>query len=260
MNTEYETKLIKRKVLGKGNALLTFSCAPIAQNAVPGQFVNVSCKNFLKRPFGICMTDPAAGTFSIGVREVGSGTKDILSAEVGDKFSVLGPLGNGFDFKTASKIIAIGGGTGIFPLYFALTKAKELGIETICVNGFRSREDAFFLEECSETAGKMLVSTDSGNYGVKGTVLTALEQLSTDDIEDAAVFVVGPEIMMKKVSEWAAKQHLPCQVSMEKKMACGIGICLVCVCKVKTEEEGKEFHHVRCCKEGPVMDASEVIW
>src|ERR1035437_3164192 len=113
MNTEYETELIEIKILGKGNALLTFACEPIALNAQPGQFVNVSCRYFLKRPFGICMTDPSAGTFSIGVREVGAGTKDILSAKVGDIFNVLGPLGHGFNVDAAPKIIAIGGGTGI---------------------------------------------------------------------------------------------------------------------------------------------------
>lgn len=257
---EYEAALIGKEILGKGNALLTFSCEEIARKAQPGQFVNISCRYFLKRPLGICTVDTAAGTFSVGVREVGAGTKDILSSRIGDVFYVLGPLGHGFSFEGVRKIIAVGGGTGIYPLYFSLEKAAELGIPAVCVNGFRSREDSFFLNECEKIAEKTLFSTDSGDFGIKGNVLDSLALLAPDELEGAAVFTVGPEIMMKKVSEWAALNGLSCQVSLEKKMACGIGICLVCVCKVKTSEEGVPFHHVRCCKEGPVMNASEVIW
>jgi len=260
MEIEYEAALIGKEILGKGNALLTFSCEEIARKAQPGQFVNISCRYFLKRPLGICTVDTAAGTFSVGVREVGAGTKDILSSRIGDVFFVLGPLGHGFSFEGVRKIIAVGGGTGIYPLYFSLERASELGIPAVCVNGFRSREDSFFLNECEKIAEKTLFSTDSGDFGVKGNVLDSLALLAPDELEGAAVFTVGPEIMMKKVSEWAALNGLSCQVSLEKRMACGIGICLVCVCKVKTSEEGVPFHHVRCCKEGPVMNASEVIW
>jgi len=260
MEMEYEVRLTDKKYLGKGNALLTFACEDIAKRAQPGQFVNISCSCFLKRPFGVCSVDPAAGTFSIGVREVGAGTAEILQAVTGDTFFVLGPLGHGFSFEGADRIITVGGGTGIYPLYFALQKARLSGIPTISVNGFRSREDAFFIEECQNAADLALFSTDAGDYGIKGNVLDTLKLLTDRQIEGSAVFAVGPEIMMRKVSEWAAQKSLPLQVSLEKRMACGIGICLVCVCKVKSTEAGVPFHHVRCCKEGPVMNASEVIW
>ena len=260
MEIEFEAVLVNNKVMGKGNALLTFLCEGVADKAQPGQFVNISCSYFLKRPFGICSVDLKAGTFSIGVREVGVGTRDILEAKKGDKFFVLGPLGHGFSFEDAAKIITVGGGTGIYPLYFALAKAREAGIPTICINGFRSREDIFLMEECQGVAGEMMISTDTGDYGIKGNVLDALALLSKTQIDGATVFVVGPEIMMIKVSGWAAQNGLSCQVSLERRMACGIGICLVCICKVKASEEGVPFHHVRCCREGPVMNASEVIW
>ena len=257
---EYEAALVGKKMLGKGNALLTFACESIARRAQPGQFINLSCRFFLKRPLGICTVDETAGTFCVGVREVGAGTRDILQAQIGDIFSVLGPLGNGFSFEGVSKIIAVGGGTGIYPLFFALEKAAELGIPAICVNGFRSGADAFLLDECEKMAGKAIFSTDTGDFGMKGNVIDSLETLSRNDWEGAAVFTVGPEIMMIKVSEWAAQKGLSCQVSLEKRMACGIGICLVCVCKVRSSEEGIPFHHVRCCREGPVMNAAEVVW
>jgi dihydroorotate dehydrogenase electron transfer subunit len=90
--------------------------------------------------------------------------------------------------------------------------------------------------------------------------MNCLEDLDSSLIEGATVMVVGPGIMMKKVSEWAKAKGLSCFVSLEQRMACGIGACLVCVCKIKAEEEGKEFVHKRCCKDGPVFRAEEVIW
>ena len=260
MEIEHEAILINKIFLAKGNALMTFSCEDIAHKAQPGQFVNVSCSYFLKRPFGICSVDWEAGTFSIGVREVGTGTKDIIQSAVGDTFCILGPLGQGFSFDGVNKIIAVGGGTGIYPLYFALAKARAIGIPTICINGFRRREEAFFLEECKEISDGMMISTNAGDYGIKGNVLDALALMTESQIKGATVFAVGPEIMMRKVSEWADRNGLNCHVSLERRMACGIGICLVCICKVKASEEGVPFHHVRCCKEGPVMNASEVVW
>ncbi len=260
MEKEYLVQLIEKKQLGRGNCLLTFSCPEIAEKACPGQFVNISCSRFLKRPFGVSHTDKQAGTFSVGVREVGAGTREIIEAKPGDLFEVLGPLGNGFVFDQVKKLIAVGGGTGVFPLHFALQEAQSRGIPTLCVNGFRSCSDTFFLEECRIASDRMEVSTDSGDYGCKGNVLDVLDTLTDSDYENAAVFTVGPEIMMNKVAKWALSKGLTCQVSLEKRMACGIGICLVCACKVKAQEENLEFHHVRCCKEGPVMDASEVVW
>ena len=260
MEKEYLVQLIDSKQIGKGNFLLSFACPEIAKKAAPGQFVNISCSRFLKRPFGVCSTDKKAGIFTVGVREVGEGTREIVEAKPGELFQILGPLGNGFVFDHVKKLITVGGGTGVFPLHFALQEASSRGIPTLCVNGFRSCSDAFFLKECEEASDRIEVSTDAGDYGCKGNVLDVLNQLPESDYTDATVFSVGPEIMMKKVSEWAASKGLPCQISMEKRMACGIGICLVCVCKVKAKETNQEFHHVRCCKEGPVMDASEVVW
>lgn len=260
MQMEYVAELVSRTNLCAGNDLLTFACKEIADQATPGQFVNVSCNQFLKRPFGVCTTDRKAKTFTIGVREIGAGSNDIRSAPIGTAFSILGPLGRGFSFEGVQKIITVGGGTGIYPLLFVLEKAKLLGIPTICINGFRSKQDSFLWSECEQLSKLALFSSDAGDFGLKGTVMDSLALLTENDWQNAAVFTVGPEIMMKKVSNWAEERHLSCQLSMEKRMACGIGICLVCTCKVKAEGEGSPFHHVRCCKEGPVMNASEVVW
>lgn len=260
MEKEYSVQLIEKKQLGKGNYFLTFQCEEIARRAYPGQFINISCSRFLKRPFGIAATNTDNGTFCIGVREVGSGSIEIASSKPGDIFSVLGPLGRGFSFDGVQKLITVGGGTGVFPLHFALSDAAKRKIPSLCINGFRSSEDTFMLDECRMVSDQMEVSTDSGDYGFKGNVVDLLNQLSDDDILGATIFTVGPEIMMRKVADWASAKGMECQLSMEKRMACGIGACLVCVCKVKASEENLPFHHVRCCKEGPVMNAAEVIW
>lgn len=260
MKEEYSIELIKKNVLGPTCSVLTFSCPEIASEGHPGQFVNLSCSKFLKRPFGIMSVDRANGTFSIGVRKVGKGTTDILLAEEGEKFTCLGPLGNGFPFEEVKKLLLIGGGTGIFPVYFAAQYAKENSIPCKVVNGYRSQSDAFLYEEFSKICDDFSVTTDAGDLGMQGNVMAYLETLTEDDLVDRTCMVVGPGIMMRKVSEWAFSHGLTCYVSLEQRMACGIGACLVCVCKIKAEQEGKEFVHKRCCKDGPVFRAEEVIW
>lgn len=258
MEKEYSLPLKDIRPVGKDNYLLTFQCPEIASRANPGQFVNISCGLFLKRPFGICSADPKNGEFSIGVRVIGDGTRRISQSRVGDVFEILGPLGHGFNFEGIQRLLVVGGGTGVFPLHFALSRAAELGIPTICVNGYRSASETVMLDECRIASDCFCVSTDAGDLGTKGTVIDVLSSMELDP--GLAVFTVGPEIMMKKVSEWAVGRDFACQVSMEKRMACGVGACLVCVCKMKAADQPDGFTHVRCCKEGPVMNASEVVW
>ncbi|MBR3058747.1 MAG: dihydroorotate dehydrogenase electron transfer subunit [Clostridiales bacterium] len=260
MKSEYKAKLINIRSLGETCSILTFLCPEIAGEGKPGQFVNLSCPHFLKRPFGIMCTDKDAGTFCIGVRKVGKGTEEILASKEGDEFTCLGPLGNGFDFTDVKKLLLVGGGTGIFPIYFAADYAQKHGIPTVIANGYRCKCDAFLYDEFSKETSDFYVTTDAGDLGIKGNVMNCLEDLDSSLIEGATVMVVGPGIMMKKVSEWAKAKGLSCFVSLEQRMACGIGACLVCVCKIKAEEEGKEFVHKRCCKDGPVFRAEEVIW
>ena len=259
MKQEYEVRLLSNESLTDSVHQLTFYGPEIAKKAVPGQFINLSCSFYLKRPFGISRTNKEKGTFSIGVKMVGKGTEEIINSKPDDVFTALGPLGNGFSWDGIQKIIIAGGGTGIFPLHFVLSDAKRRGIPAICVKGFQSKTDIFLMEEFKMLEPeKYIITTDMGDFGMKGNVLDALLTLNEADIENAAVFCVGPEMMMKHVAAWAESQNLFCQISMEKRMACGIGVCLVCVCKQKHEE--KDFHHVRCCCDGPVFNAADIIF
>ena len=260
MKEEYSIRLVKKELLGETCAVLTFSCPEIAESAHPGQFVNLSCAYFLKRPFGIMAVNKEEKTFSVGVRKVGKGTDKIISANEGDTFTVLGPLGNGFNFDGVKKLLLVGGGTGIFPIFFAAQYAKENEIPCQVVNGYRCKNDAFLYDRFACACSDFHATTDAGDLGVKGNVMAYLETMTDEELKDTTVMVVGPGIMMRKVSEWANCKGLTCFVSLEQRMACGIGACLVCVCKIKAEQEGKEFVHKRCCKDGPVFNAEEVIW
>jgi len=251
---DYLCSLISKSFLNFDTALLEFLCPEIATSAVPGQFVNVTCSKFLRRPFGIASVNSDVGTFTIGVRIVGEGTEEIASFEIGDEIFILGPLGNGFKLDDSEKFILVGGGTGVFPLNFAYEYLSDNGKSMKVVQGFRDKASIIMNKP------DYILTTDSGEAGIHGNCCDGLNSLSKEEIEGATILCVGPIPMMKAVSKWAEEKGLDCQISMEQRMACGIGICLVCVCKIKAREKGIPFEHKRCCKDGPVFDSKEVIW
>ncbi len=254
MNKEFSCVVLSKKMLNPDTAYLTIKCPEIATNAVPGQFVNISCSYFLKRPFGIASVDIAKGTFDIGVKVVGKGTKEIAAFEEGKEISVLGPLGNGFTFDKDKKYILVAGGTGVFPINFASECLRSQDICFKVVEGFRDQSQVVLNKP------DYILCTDSGDAGIKGTCIAGLDTIDEAFLSNSVLLCVGPLPMMRACGNWATQKGIPSFVSMEQRMGCGIGICLVCVCKVKAEAEGKEFKHVRCCKEGPVFPFEEVIW
>ncbi len=241
-------------MLNSDTAFIEISCPEIATSANPGQFINISCSGFLKRPFGIASVNKESGTFKIGVKVVGKGTAEIASFEEGQEVNVLGPLGNGFTIEEGKKYILVAGGTGVFPVNFAHEVMASGAIEHVVVEGFRCK-DQIVLNDPS-----YILTTDAGDAGIHGNCCNGLDTLSEDQIKDSTVMCVGPLPMMKAVGNWATSHGLKAYVSMEQRMACGIGICLVCICKIKAEKEGQEFDHKRCCKDGPVFPFEEVIW
>ncbi len=255
---EYKAKVINKTMLNSDTCLLTLSCSEIARVSKPGQFVNISCSYFLKRPFGIASADSKAGTIKIGVKIVGKGTNEIVAFEEGKEIDILGPLGNGFDLasikKENKKVILVAGGTGVFPINFTHEYCEENGIENIVVQGFRNKEQLVL------SSDEYIVCTDNGEVGIHGNCCNGLDSINEEFLKDAVLMCVGPLPMMNACGKWATEHGLKCFVSMEQRMACGIGICLVCVCKLKSEANGEEFKHVRCCKDGPVFPYEEVIF
>ena len=253
MNKDYFCEVISKSMLNEDTALIEFLCPEIASSAVPGQFVNVTCSNFLRRPFGVASVNKDKGTFKVGIKIIGEGTEELASLQEGEGTWILGPLGNGFELND-DKYILVGGGTGVFPVNFLYEKLSSEGRTVKVVQGFRDQSQIIMNDP------SYILTTDAGDAGLKGNCCDGLNTLSEDDIKGATVLCVGPMPMMRAVSAWASDKGLNCYVSLEQRMACGIGICLVCVCKIKAEEEGIPFDHKRCCKDGPVFDSMEVIW
>lgn len=250
-----ECKITEKIYLSKDQFILTFESKEISSECKPGQFVNVSCDKFLKRPISIYSANKDSGLFSIAIRVKGEGTAYLETKNPGESLSILGPLGNGFDLQNVSHCVMVGGGIGIYPLIYLLEEARKLGIKTTSICGFRSREDSFLIDDIKLLSDNVVFASECGDMDVCGNAVDAMKHI---DLNSSYIFTCGPMPMMKAVSEVAIEKNIPCQVSLEQRMGCGTGICLVCACKVKTSED--DFGYKRCCKDGPVFDAREVLW
>ena len=230
---------------------LVLHAPEIAEAAKPGQFVSLYSKNganLLPRPISICEFDTGEGTIRLVYRVVGKGTEEFSQLKEGNKIEVMGPLGNGFTLKD-KKAILIGGGIGIPPM---VELAKWLNCEKNIVLGFR---DETFLLEDLEPSGEVYIASEDGKHGVQGNVLDAIREY---EIEGDIIYACGPTPMLRAIKEYAIANNIEAQISMEEKMACGIGACLACVCKSKDVDHHTNVNNKRICKDGPVFDAREV--
>lgn len=224
----------------------------LADNARPGQFVSLYCKEgsqLLPRPISICEIDKENETLRLVYRVVGKGTEEFSKMNAGDTIRVMGPLGNGFTLE-GKKAILIGGGIGIPPM---LQLAKSLDCEVQVVLGYRDAD--LFLKSEFEPYGTVFVSTEDGSVGTKGNVMDAIrENALTADI----IYACGPTPMLRAIKNYAEANGIECYISLEERMACGIGACLACVCKSKEKDHHTHVHNKRICKEGPVFLSTEV--
>lgn len=230
---------------------MVLSASDIAKEAKPGQFIDLYSKDgskLLPRPISICEIDRENGTLRIVYRIAGAGTKEFSGLKAGDTVDILGPLGNGFTLRD-KKAILIGGGIGIPPM---LQLAKELNCEKSIVLGFRDEE---FLSDEFKPYGDVYMSSDSGTIGVKGTVMDAIKEYA---INGDVIYACGPTPMLRAIREYAIANGIEAQISLEEKMACGVGACLACVCKSKDVDDHSKVNNKRICKDGPVFFAEEV--
>ena len=205
---------------------MVFHAPQIAREARPGQFVNVhrdGGQTFLRRPFGIVDADTESGNVTIIYRLVGVGTAEMKTLRQGDALSVEGPLGEGVFTTTPGKVLLAGGGVGLAPLIFL---AKRLDHPVVLVAG-KTAAETFWTKFFEPYAGRIYVTTDDGSQGIKGFAVDALPQIFANQPIDR-VSVCGPTVMMKTIAQASAKAGIACEVSMEKRMACGIGVCLGC--------------------------------
>jgi dihydroorotate dehydrogenase electron transfer subunit len=223
----------------------------IAEVAKPGQFVSLYCNDggrLLPRPISLCEIDREQAAVRLVYRIAGKGTKEFSLLEPEDTVEVMGPFGNGFTLE-GKKALLIGGGIGIPPM---LELAKQLNCEKHMVLGYR---DTTFLEKEFEPYGMVSISTEDGSQGTKGNVIDAIK---ANGLEADIIFACGPTPMLRGIKAYALEKGIKAQLSMEERMACGVGACLGCVCKSKETDHHSNVKNKRICKDGPVFYAEEV--
>ena len=213
----------------------------------PGQFVNIGLPGkFLRRPISVCDWDP--GSLTLLVKEAGEGTKELVRLPVGTELNALSGLGNGFDVSEAPEGAALtGGGIGIAPLYGLARRMLAAGKRFRVLLGFRSKEDAFYLEEFAALGAEVLTATEDGSLGTKGFVTGVLDGLP----DCSYVLACGPTAMLKAVH--GLPRLTGGQFSFEARMACGFGACVGCTIQTK---KGLR----RVCKDGPVFRKEDILW
>lgn len=229
-----------------------------AETAKPGQFISMYTNDgtkLLPRPISICEINKAEGALRVVYRVTGenTGTKQFSEAKAGDTIPVIGPLGNGFPLEKAEgkKAFLMGGGIGVPPI---LELSKQLkNCEKQIVMGYR--DENTFLKNQFEENGSVYISTEDGSVGTKGNVMDAIREngLSAD-----IIYACGPTPMLRAIKNYAEENGIECYISLEERMACGIGACLACVCKSKEKDHHTNVNNKRICKDGPVFLSTEV--
>ena len=251
--------------------MLNIHAPGIAEKAVPGQFVSVYTRDdahLLPRPISICDIDYKDKNLTLVYRTVGYGTTEFSRLIPGNRISIMGPLGNGFDAafdgQSFASPILIGGGIGIPPM---LALAKSFREKTLpsglkdgespfitAVLGYRDRH-TFLKERFEEVCDEVLISSDDGSVGTKGTVIDAL---SASGIKGDVICACGPMPMLKGVKQYGIDNDVQTFISLEEKMACGIGACLGCVCDTTAVDDHSKVTNARICKDGPVFPSKMV--
>lgn len=229
-----------------------------AAKAVPGQFISMYTNDgskLLPRPISICEIDRGESSLRVVYRVTGenTGTKQFSEMKAGDVIPVIGPLGNGFPHEKAAgkRAFLIGGGIGVPPI-LELARQMDCQKKQIIV-GYRDSET--FLKDEFEQNGEVYISTEDGSAGTKGNVMDAIRD---NALEADIIYACGPTPMLRAIKAYAEKNDIECYISLEERMACGIGACLACVCRSKEKDHHSNVHNKRICKDGPVFLSTEV--
>jgi len=279
-------EIIENKQVAPRYYRMRIESAYLGRKAKPGQFVEIRCSGenepLLRRPLGVHRI--AKGGIEILYEVVGKGTELLAQKLRGETLDVIGPLGNGFGVRSQksevrsqkSEVrsqILVAGGVGVAPL---LSLAEELAFsfqlsaiskKIIVIIGAKTKSQILCEAEFKKLGCKVLVSTDDGSKGKRGLATDTLQDFLRYTIHDTryTIYACGPTPMLKAVADIARTRHIPCQVSLEERMACGVGVCLGCPVKVRKtftryEIRDMRYEYKMVCKDGPVFDAKEIIW
>ncbi|NLK00551.1 MAG: dihydroorotate dehydrogenase electron transfer subunit [Clostridia bacterium] len=235
----------------------------VAKNARAGQFIHARCKDskdpLLRRPFSIYSLDSDKGRIKILYEIKGMGTELLSKYKEGDFLDIMAPLGNGFNLEgNISSAILVGGGIGGAPLMALAESLKGRGINRIYfLVGAQSKDKLIPTVDFESLGVNVITATDDGSEGHRGYITDLLPMKLKESSEGCTVFACGPRPMLKAVAQICARKNIPCQLSLEEIISCGVGACQGCVCKVK-DNDTETYHRV--CLEGPVFDSGEVVW
>jgi len=299
MKGVYDCEIIEQTQVAPGVVRCRLNGPEIAREAQAGQFVNVKVASgtdpLLRRPFSVHAVDPDEGVFSLLYVLVGRGTELLNRMRPGDTVSAVGPLGRGFDLGDSPEAehIVVTGGCGAAPLHFLCDAlCRKWGCERVTVLAGAQNRDAILCEREFRAHGVGVgISTDDGSYGHHGFVTHLLEEhLSTgvggrgsgdgevcDERESLPnyplsairhplrIYSCGPHAMLREVARISLAAGVEsCQLSLENNMACGIGVCMGCVQKIRGaapgDTSGRDWHRERVCKDGPVFNAEDIAW
>ena len=228
-----------------------------AKTARPGQFISMYTNDgskLLPRPISICEIDTETSKLRVVYRVTAekTGTEQFSKMKAGDTLPIIGPLGNGFPLEAGKgkRAFLTGGGIGVPPI---LELAKQLDCEKQIIMGYRDADT--FLKEQFEENGTVYISTEDGSVGTKGNVMDAIRE---NGLEADIIYACGPTPMLRAIKQYAEEQGIECYISLEERMACGIGACLACVCQSKEKDHHSNVNNKRICKDGPVFLSTEV--
>lgn len=257
----------KNTQLNSKHHLLELKATAPLPDMVPGQFVEVkvdgSETTYLRRPFSIHRVNRETNTLHLLIKVVGDGTAKLASIALGETVNVMFPLGKGFELTNNKQVLLVGGGCGVAPLYFLAEKLFEQGNQVNVLIGGRTSAD-ILLDDQYAKFGKVYISTEDGSKGEKGMVTSnSILNSNINNVSDYTapddklngyfdkIYSCGPDGMMRAIAHYAELRNIPCEVSLENTMACGIGACLCCVVE---SNEG----NVCVCAEGPVFDSKRL--
>lgn len=244
-------EVCSQEKLAEGIYSMWLSCGEVADEAKPGQFISVFCKDNsrrLGRPISICEIDREQHRLRIVYRISGKGTEEFSRLTPSEEVIILGPLGNGYD-RLEGNAVLVGGGIGIPPM---VELAKQMKGEVTVVVGYRSSD--MFLKEDLEKYARVVIATEDGSVGTKGTVIDAMK---AEGVTGDFMCACGPTPMLRALQGFAEELNMDAWFSLEERMACGIGVCLGCAVPIKS---GDGFTYKRVCKDGPVFNSKEVLF
>lgn len=254
-------ELVKKEQLKNDIFKFSVKAPEIVKDSKPGNFIEIRVSNqtepFLRRPISIYNLDRENGILEFIFQVKGKGTKILANKEVGESIDIIGPLGFGtFKYEKYNNLAIIGGGIGVFPLYELSKCAKNENKTVNTYLGFRNEEYVVLEEEFKSVSDKLVITTDDGSYGKEGFAINFLkEDLEKQKID--CIYACGPLPMLRAIRTLAIEKDIPCQISLEEKMGCGLGVCLGCAVKTaRSTKENPEYWHV--CKGGPVFQAKDV--